>query len=86
MVRNWQKVPRIPKPRYRAGYRDLVLYSVNLRERIRVFPFQPDGSLDPEAAEQISNLLRDKDTDNSHPVEPRLIKLLYRLADDPLDR
>jgi uncharacterized protein YcbK (DUF882 family) len=81
MVRNWQKVPRIPKPRYRAGYRDLALYSVNLRERIRIFPFRPDGEIDPEAAAAIERLFRDKHTENSHPVNPRLIKLLYRLAD-----
>ena len=30
MVRNWRKVPKIPKPRWRAGYRDLTMYSVNL--------------------------------------------------------
>ncbi len=81
MVRNWRKVPRIPKPRWRAGYRDLTLYSVNLGERIRVFPFEPDGSLDPEAVAQIEHLMRDKHTDATHPIHPRLIKLLYKLAD-----
>ena len=81
MVRNWQAVPRIPGPKYRGGFRDLVLYSVNHGERIRVFPFLPDGTLDPEAVLQIQHLLRDKDTDEEHPVHPRLIKLLYRTAD-----
>ena len=81
MVRNWRKVPKIPKPRWRAGYRDLTMYSVNLGERIRVFPFMPDGSLDPEAVAQIEHLMRDKHTHATHPVHPRLIKLLYKLAD-----
>ncbi len=81
MVRNWRKVPRIPKPRWRAGYRDLTMYSVNLGERIRVFPFEPDGSLDPEAVAQIEHLMRDQHTHATHPIHPRLIKLLYKLAD-----
>jgi uncharacterized protein YcbK (DUF882 family) len=80
MVRNWQKVPKIPKPRYREGYRDLTLYSVNLGERVRVFPFLPDGSLDPEAMAQIGNVFRDKDSDVVHEVDPRMVKLLYKLA------
>ena len=80
MVRNWRKMPRIPKPRWRAGYRDLTMYSVNLGERIRVFPFGPDGSLDPEVVAQIEHLMRDKHTHATHPIHPRLIKLLYKLA------
>jgi uncharacterized protein YcbK (DUF882 family) len=81
MVRNWQKVPRIPKTRYRAGYRDLTIYSVNLGERVRVFPYLPDGTLDPEAVAEIEQVFRDKDTDATHEIHPRLIKLLYRLVD-----
>jgi uncharacterized protein YcbK (DUF882 family) len=81
MAKRWQAVPRIPPPRYRAGYRDLVLASVNLGERVRVFPFLPDGTLDPAAAGEIERVMRDHHTDALHPVNPRLVKLLYRLAD-----
>jgi uncharacterized protein YcbK (DUF882 family) len=81
MAANWRKVPRIPAPRWREGYRDLVLVSVNLGERVRVFPFLPDGSLDPAAVREIERVLRDHHNDALHTVDPRLIKLLYRLAD-----
>ncbi len=81
MTRRWREEPRIPKPRYRAGYRDLVFYAVNHGERVRVFPFLPDGSLDPEALERISHALRDQHSEAVHPVHPRLVKILYRLAD-----
>ncbi|MBW2277863.1 MAG: DUF882 domain-containing protein, partial [Deltaproteobacteria bacterium] len=81
MVRNWQKVPRIPKTSYRAGYRDLTIYSVNLGERVRVLPYLPDGTLDPEAIAAIERVFRDKDTDTSHAIDPRLIKVIYKLAD-----
>jgi uncharacterized protein YcbK (DUF882 family) len=81
MVRNWQKVPRIPEPRHRAGYRDLTIYSVNLGERVRVFPFLPDGTLDPDALAEIEQVFRDKDSEATHAIDPRLVKLLYKLAD-----
>jgi uncharacterized protein YcbK (DUF882 family) len=80
MVRNWQRVPGIPKPRWRDGFRDLTIYSVNHGERIRVFPFLADGTLDPDAVGAISGILRDKNTDSIREVHPRLIKLLYKLA------
>jgi uncharacterized protein YcbK (DUF882 family) len=80
MVRRWQTIPSIPKPKWRAGFRDLTLYSVNLGERIRVFPFAADGSLDPAAMEEIVRLLRDKNTQAVHEVAPRLVQLVYKLA------
>jgi len=80
MKRRWQKIPKIPAPKWRAGYRDLTIYSVNLGERIRVFPFLPNGTLDPVALEEISNIMRDKNTHTTTPVHPRLVKLLYKLV------
>jgi len=74
-------VPRIAKRSNRAGYRDLTIYSVNLGERVRVFPYLPDGTLDPEALDEIERVFRDKDTDATHVIHPRLVKLLYKLAD-----
>jgi uncharacterized protein YcbK (DUF882 family) len=59
----------------------LVLYSVNKGERLRIFPFLPEGALDPKAAADIMEVLRDKNTNTVHTVNPRLIKLVYRLAD-----
>lgn len=81
MAASWRAVPRIPGPRWRDGYRDLVLYSVNLGERVRVFPFLADGTLDPQALTEIERVLRDRNTDTTHEVDPRLVKMMYRLAD-----
>lgn len=80
MVRNWRKVPKIPEPRWRNGYRDLTVYSVNHGERVRVFPFLDDGTLDPSALEELEPIFRDRHSEASHPVDPRLVKLLYKLA------
>ena len=80
MVRNWQKPPKIRKPRYRDGFRDLTLLAVNFGERLRVFPFLSDGGLDVDVLAEIRHLMRDKHTGEEHDIHPRLVKLLYRLA------
>ncbi len=81
MMQRWSKVPRIRRPRYRDGFRELVIYAVNHGERIRVFPFLADGTLDPEALEKIQRAFRDKKTGAVRPIHPRLVKLIYKLAD-----
>jgi uncharacterized protein YcbK (DUF882 family) len=80
MRQRWQKEPRIRKPQWRNGYRDLTLYAVNLGIRVRVFPFLPDGTLDPEAVAEIERAFADKHTGETVSIHPRLIKLLYKLA------
>ena len=80
MRHNWQKVPKVKKPQWRNGFRDLNIYSVNLGIRVRVFPFLPDGTLDPAAVTEIEKAFADKHTKATVPIHPRLIKLLYRLA------
>jgi len=81
MVRRWQRVPKVRKPRYREGLRDLSIASVNTGKRVRLFPYLPEGELDPEALHAIEEVLSDKDSGAVHPVDPRLVKLLYKLAD-----
>ena len=80
MVRNWRKLPKIPKPKYRAGYRDLTVYAVNHGERERFFPFREDGTINPEAHEKMKIVCRDKETHAEHAIHPRLIKLLYKIG------
>lgn len=81
MVRNWQKKPRLPRTKYRDGYRNVTFLAVNHGERERVFPYLSDGTLDPEVLAKLKRLMRDKETDAEHAIHPRLLKLLYRLAD-----
>jgi uncharacterized protein YcbK (DUF882 family) len=81
MLSRWRSTPKIPKIQYRNGLRDLALYAVNTGERVRFFPYLPDGELDPEVLPLLGRFFRDKHTDAEHAVEPRLIKLLYKIAD-----
>jgi uncharacterized protein YcbK (DUF882 family) len=81
VLAKWRQVPRTPKPKFREGLRDLTIYAVNLGERVRVFPYLPDGKLDPEALTKIGHLFRDRRTGAEGSIHPRLIQLLYRIAD-----
>jgi hypothetical protein len=46
-----------------------------------MFLFDADGELTPEALDDLSWLMRDKDTGQEHPIHPRLARVLYRLAE-----
>ena len=81
MLANWRKPPNIARAKYREGLRDLSIYAVNLGERIRFFPYLPDGELDPGGPGQVERIFRDKHSHTEHPIHPRLIKLLYKIAD-----
>ena len=81
MLENWKKPPKIPKPAFRDGFRDLALYAVNHGERLRFFPYLSDGTLDMTHMPEIQHLFRDKESDAEHEIHPRIVKLLYKIAD-----
>lgn len=59
---------------------ELELYSINLRERVRVRLIGPRGQFQEDAAAQLSYVCRDHRVDEQHPIEPRLLKMVYLLA------
>ncbi|MCK9524050.1 MAG: DUF882 domain-containing protein [Proteobacteria bacterium] len=80
MKLNWQKMPAIPPPKWRDGYRDLTFYAINTGKRVRFFPFEADGSMAPDALEHLATAMADKKTGDTCPPHPRLLKLLYKIA------
>jgi uncharacterized protein YcbK (DUF882 family) len=77
----WRDPPPVAEVRWEGGLRDVTFYSVNWRERVTVRPFRADGALDPEALAAIRQILRDRRTGESGPVDERLVRLLYRVVD-----
>jgi uncharacterized protein YcbK (DUF882 family) len=59
---------------------ELEIFSVNLKERLRVRLYSPQGELSEDAAAQLSWLCRDHREDEAHPIDPRLLTLVYLLA------
>jgi uncharacterized protein YcbK (DUF882 family) len=81
MAARWVKSVKPGKAQYRDGFRDVTVVAINHGERQRLFLFDAKGNLTPEALQALSRLMRDKDTQEEHAVEPRLVKLMYRLAE-----
>jgi len=80
-VERLKQTPAIPRPRRRYGFRDLTFFSPYTGERVRVFPYRKNGTLRGRALKRIKRVFRDKKNGAEHPVHPRLVKLLYKLAD-----
>lgn len=81
MAARWVKPIKTGKPRYRDGFHDLTVVSINHGDRMKLFLFDADGQLNPDALADLAYLLRDKDTEEGHEVHPRLALLMYKLAD-----
>lgn len=66
----------LPRPSGR-----IELYAVNFDERLQVELYNPDGSLDPEALDQLNHLFRCRRTDTEKAVDPQLFEMLSRVYD-----
>ena len=76
----WQTLPAHVHATWREGVRDVVFHAVNTGETGTVRPFRADGSADPEALQTLRGVLRDHRADEDHPIDLRLVSVLYRLA------
>ncbi len=78
---HWREPPAAAEVRWEKGLRDVTFYSVNWRERVTLRPYRADGTLDPAALAALQQVLRDRRSGESAPVDERLVRLLYRVAD-----
>ena len=80
-VVRWQTLGAGVRTTWREGMRDIAFHAVNTGETAVVRPFRPTGALEPEAVVTLQHLLRDQRAGADHPVDPRLVSVLYRLVD-----
>lgn len=66
-------------PRSAGGLPKLVLVALNTRERVELSPQSDRGGFSADALDAAAHVLRDPRTGRSHPVEPHLLDLVYRL-------
>ncbi len=59
---------------------EIEIYAINTRERVRVVLFTPQGQLRQDAATELTWLMRDHRKEIQHPMEPRLLTMLYMVA------
>ena len=76
----WQTLPANVHATWQQGMRDIVFHAVNTGETVTVRPFRADGSADPEALHTLRQVLRDHRAEEDHPVDLRLVSVLYRLV------
>lgn len=81
-VRSWHDASRLT-PAVRTGDGRLVLrlYSINTRARAEMVPQRVDGGFDQTACEQFARVLIDARTRETHEIDPRLMDVVYRIAD-----
>jgi uncharacterized protein YcbK (DUF882 family) len=59
----------------------LEMYAVNFQEQVDVELYRKDGSLDPDALDQLNHLFRCRRTDTEKAINPRLFVMLSRIYD-----
>lgn len=79
-VRGWHTpAPERACPTTPEGRPMLVLEALNGGERAALRPERDDGGFSASELERAARLLRDPRTGNEHPVDPRLLDLVYRI-------
>lgn len=79
-VRGWHTpAADRPCPTTPNGRPMLVLEAINGGERVVLRPERDDGGFAASELEKAARLLHDRRTGNAHPIEPRLLDLVYRI-------
>lgn len=80
-VRAWHtKAPGQAAPLDEHGRPKLILFALNTNERVELTPLTDRGGFSASDLDRAAQLLRDPRTGNEHPVEPRLLDSVYRIA------
>lgn len=78
-VARWHEAPKDAKPALDATGRPmLTLVSLNTADHASIAAASDDGGFDAEALETAARVLRDPRTGLAHPVDPRLLDVVYR--------
>jgi uncharacterized protein YcbK (DUF882 family) len=79
-VRDWHASPAAPPPVDQATGRPLLaVVSLNTRDRIELLPASEKGGFSARDLDRLSFVLREPSSGNQHPIEPRLVDLVYRI-------
>ncbi len=80
-VQRWHTAARVPEARTTPDGRFVLrLVSINSREAAEVTPRGPDGGFDEAARADVARVLGDSRTHQTHPIDRRLIDILYGMA------
>jgi uncharacterized protein YcbK (DUF882 family) len=78
-VRKWHEGNEdLAAPVDAAGRPFLILHAINANERVSLHPTSDSGTFSALDLDRASSALRDTRSGNRHPMEPRLLDVLYR--------
>lgn len=60
----------------RSGKRSLTLYNTHTQDQLKV-TYARDNAYDPQALRKVNHFLRDHRTGDVHPIDPKLLDILY---------
>lgn len=63
-----------------AGRPMLTLQALNMPDRVTIAASSDRGGFSAEDLDRVAHVLRDPRTGNEHPIDPRLLDLVYRVA------
>jgi uncharacterized protein YcbK (DUF882 family) len=79
-VRSWHTpVADRTAPRDAAGRAKLVLAALNTQEHVELAALGPRGGWSPRDLDHAAHLLREPGSGNEHPIEPRILDVLWRI-------
>jgi uncharacterized protein YcbK (DUF882 family) len=79
-VRDWHTAPTAPAPVDPATGRPLLaVLSLNTRDRAEAAPASEQGGFSARDLDRLAFVLREPASGNQHPIEPRLVDLVYRI-------
>ncbi len=80
-VNAWHAVaPGRTAPTDERGRKKLVLFALNTQERVELTAERDTGAFSAHELDRAAHLLREPSTGNEHPVEPRIVDVLYKIA------
>jgi len=78
--RGWHAAtPGKTAPLCSAGRPKLVLQGLNIPDRVELAAASPRGGFSAEDLDRAAHVLREPSSGNEHPVDPRLLDMIYRL-------
>jgi len=79
-VKSWHTpVPNKPPPADASGRPMLALVSLNTSDRLEMSATSPLGGFGATQLDRAAYVLREAHSDNEHPIEPRLLDVVYQI-------
>ena len=78
--RGWHAAANKPQTMDESGKPKLVLQGLNIPDRVELTAHTDKGGFSAEDLDRAAHVMREPSTGNEHPIDPRLVDFIYRVA------